>query len=70
MRKAVNFVFGAVFGGFIGGAAILLMAPGSGQETRAAIKERFLSLRAEVRTAIAEKRAELESELQTYKTGE
>ena len=68
MRKAVSFILGAIFGGIVGGAAILLLAPGSGKETRIAIQERFSSLRAELGNAIAEKRAILESELQEYKT--
>lgn len=68
MRKAVSFMLGAIFGGIVGGATILFLAPGSGKETQIAIRERFSSLRAELGNAIAEQRAALESELQEYKT--
>jgi len=67
MRKAVSFMLGAIIGGIMGSAAILLLAPGSGKETQTAIRERFASLRAELGSAIAEKRAVLESELQEFK---
>jgi gas vesicle protein len=68
MKKALSFMLGAIFGGIMGGATILLLAPGSGKETQTAIQERFNSLRTELKNAIAEKKAALESELQDYKT--
>lgn len=67
MRKAVSFLLGAILGGFMGGAIVLLLAPGSGKETQTAIRERISNLRVELENAIAEKRAALESELQEYK---
>jgi gas vesicle protein len=67
MRKAGSFLLGAIFGGILGSAAVLLLAPGSGKETQTAIRERFANLRIELERAIAEKRAALESELQEYK---
>ena len=68
MRKAMSFILGAIFGGIVGGATILLLAPGSGTETQTAIQEKFNNLRIELGNAIAEKRAALESELQEYRT--
>lgn len=67
MRKAGSFLLGAIFGGILGGAAVLLLAPGSGKETQTALREKFANLRVEFENAIADKRASLESELQTYK---
>jgi gas vesicle protein len=61
-------MLGANFGAIMGGATILLLAPGSGKETQTAIQERVNGLRTEFRNAIAEKKAALESELQDYKT--
>ena len=68
MRKTMSFMLGTLFGGIVGGATILLLAPGSGKETQTAIQKRFANLCAELGNAIAEKRAALESELQDYKT--
>lgn len=67
MGKAGSFLLGAILGGILGGATILLLAPGSGKETQSAIRERFTNLRIELKNAIAEKRLALESELQEYK---
>jgi gas vesicle protein len=68
MRKAASFLIGAILGGMMGGAAILLLAPGSGKDTQKAFREKLLNLRIEFGNAIAEKKAALESELQDYKT--
>jgi gas vesicle protein len=67
MRKFGSFILGAVFGGLLGSAVILLLAPGNGNETQNAIRERFTNLRIELGNAIAEKRSALEAELQAYK---
>jgi len=67
MRRAGSFLLGAIFGGILGGTAVLLLAPGSGKDTRTALRERFANLRVEFENAIAEKKAALESELQSYK---
>ncbi len=67
MRKAGSFLLGAILGGILGGATILLLAPGSGEETKSAIRDRFTNLRIELGNAIAEKRSALESELLEYK---
>jgi gas vesicle protein len=40
-----NFLIGFVVGGLIGAAAALLLAPQSGEETRALIKEKSIELR-------------------------
>jgi gas vesicle protein len=67
MRRLGSFFLGAIFGGILGGATVLLLAPGRGKDTQKAFREKFASLRVEFENAIAEKRAALESELQSYK---
>jgi gas vesicle protein len=68
MRKAISFLFGAILGGILGGASVLLLAPGSGQDTQKVVREKLMNLRIELSNAIAEKKAALELELQNYKT--
>lgn len=63
MNRAVNFLLGAVIGGFIGAAFAILLAPSSGEELRAGIRMRTDQVRAEVAQAAADRRAELESQL-------
>lgn len=67
MKKATNFILGAIFGGIIGGAVVILLAPSSGEETRLAFREKFVHLRKELVLAIQEKRAELQAELENLK---
>jgi gas vesicle protein len=67
MKRAVSFLIGAILGGLLGGASMILLAPGSGNDTQKMIRERLLNLKVELSNAIAEKKAALESELQEYK---
>ena len=67
MRKVIRFLSGAIMGGVLGGAAVLLLAPGSGSETRAALMQMVTALQEEMRAAMREKRAELEEELENLK---
>lgn len=63
----MKFLLGAICGGIIGGGAVLLLAPGSGDETLAALKEKLAALEFELKSAINQKRIELEAELENYK---
>ena len=67
MRKVGSFVLGAILGGLLGGASILLLAPGSGTDTQKVIRERLMNLKVELNKAMTEKRAALESELEEDK---
>ena len=67
MSKVIRFLSGAIMGGVLGSAGVLLLAPGSGSETRAAIMQRVSILREEMQAAMREKRAELEEELENLK---
>lgn len=63
MNRGINFLLGAVIGGFIGATIAILMAPASGEELRTNIRARTDQVRSEVAQAAAERRAELENQL-------
>lgn len=63
MQRLGSFLLGAVLGGLIGASVAILMAPSSGEELRAGMKERVYEIRSEVADAAAQRRAELESRL-------
>lgn len=66
MKKAVNFVFGAVLGGIIGATAALLYAPSSGKSLRSDIQHRAQNIQIEIKEAAQQKRQELEKQLSDY----
>jgi gas vesicle protein len=67
MKKISRFIFGAAIGGFIGSAIVLLLAPESGGDTRAAISSRFENFVKQIRTTVDERREELKKEFENYK---
>lgn len=67
MGKTSKFILGAIFGGILGAAAAILLAPGSGDETKTAIRERVNQLAKEFKIAMQERRQELEAELKEFK---
>ncbi|MDY7039511.1 MAG: YtxH domain-containing protein [Chloroflexota bacterium] len=62
MRKAFHFALGLFFGGLVGAAAALLLAPQSGEEIVRTARERIQGIVNEARLAAAERKAELESQ--------
>ena len=64
----MRFVMGAIMGGILGGAIVLLLAPGSGNETRTAIQQRLIEIKQQMRKAIDERQAFLEEELEKFKS--
>ena len=70
MRKAVNFLAGFFVGGLIGAAAGVLLAPTSGADLQERIRNRADELMEEGRKAAAARQAELETQLQAFKSGE
>jgi gas vesicle protein len=70
MRKFGNFLLGVLLGGLVGGGFGLLFAPASGEQTREDIQNRFKNLQEEINRAADEKRAELESQLRSLRSGE
>lgn len=70
MRKFFSFVTGALSGALVGVVAALLMTPASGDELRGGAQSRLDGFLDELRKASAQRRAELESQLEALKRGE
>ncbi len=67
MRRILGFLLGAVLGGLVGSTAALLLAPQSGAELRAQIRERLDAFGAEIRQAATARRIELQQRLDTLR---
>ena len=64
MRSIGRFLAGFVFGGLVGLGMTLIMTPHSGEENRTYVVKYVDHVKEEVQTAMLEKRAELEVELE------
>lgn len=64
MRKFSAFLTGVILGGLVGSVLALLLTPAPGKTLRQQMVEYFENLASEMRRAAAERRSELESELQ------
>lgn len=64
MRRFVALFAGLLIGALVGGILALLFAPSSGKNLQEKISDAVDRLAGEVRTAAAERRQELESELE------
>ena len=64
MRSLGRFLAGFVFGGLVGLGMTLILTPHSGEENRTYIVNYVDHVKEEVQTAMLEKRAELEVELE------
>lgn len=67
MKRFSRFVFGALIGAFIGSSIVILLAPESGEKTRAALSSRINNLSKQIGIAIAERKAEMLKEIENYK---
>ncbi len=63
MKRFFSFFSGALMGGLVGAVVAILLAPYAGDELRAQIRSRAISMQDDVRSAAQTKRAELESQL-------
>ncbi|MGB9641248.1 MAG: YtxH domain-containing protein [Anaerolineales bacterium] len=63
MRRFMNFFIGAIFGGVMGALLAIMLAPSSGEEIRLELRERVAKFQNELRQAAAQRRAELEEQL-------
>ncbi|HOA25792.1 MAG: YtxH domain-containing protein [Aggregatilineales bacterium] len=70
MNKVLSFLVGMIFGAMVGAAVALLFAPMSGEELRSTAQQRYEEKMNQVRTAMAEERKRLETELEALKHGE
>jgi gas vesicle protein len=67
MNKFFNFVAGATIGALVGATIGILVAPVSGEELQAQIKEQVEQIQLEVKTAASDRRSELEDQLSTLR---
>jgi gas vesicle protein len=67
MSKIFGFILGAMTGGLLGAAAVLLLTPYSGDEMRGQIDNRIRHMQKEISDAKNQKRAELEGQLQALR---
>ncbi|HXF85621.1 MAG TPA: YtxH domain-containing protein [Anaerolineales bacterium] len=64
MKRLFGFLIGLFVGGLVGSTIALLMAPESGEELRARLRERGQSFFNEIRHAADERRIELRHKLE------
>jgi gas vesicle protein len=69
MRKLLDFLLGLSAGALVGAAVAMLLAPESGETTRAEIQLRIDQVMEEGKRAATERRAELENQLDQLKKG-
>jgi len=69
MRKLFSFLLGFLLGALVGVAVALLLAPEAGEQTRQQVQVRMDQIIAEGKRAAAERRTELESQLEQLKKG-
>ena len=67
MRSVLNFLIGMLSGALFGAALAVLFAPISGDELRQQINMRVQGIQSEIEKAAAQRRAELESQLDTLR---
>ncbi len=70
MKPLLGFLSGLVWGGAIGFAAAILLAPSSGDDLRARLQEKWAQVKEEAEQASAARQAELENELARMQRGE
>ncbi len=68
MRRLFSFFAGAIMGGLVGATVAILLAPASGEDVRAQLRERSIRLQDEIRSAANDRRAELERELSALRS--
>jgi gas vesicle protein len=67
MKGFLNFMSGAALGSIVGAALAILLAPTSGDDLRSQMQERVQYIQAEMKSAAATRRTELEQQLATMR---
>jgi gas vesicle protein len=67
MRRFFSFLMGALTGALVGATVALLLAPSSGEELQTRARERFTTVKDEVRQAYEARVAQLETELESLR---
>lgn len=62
-KSGASFVLGAMIGGMIGAAVTLLMAPQSGPETQAQIRDKGIALREDLETRMDDRLGQVEGKI-------
>lgn len=68
MRKIFAFLIGVLLGGLVGSTIALLLAPASGEQLRAQLRQRTGQFVSEIRQAAETRRVELEQRLQELRS--
>jgi gas vesicle protein len=63
MRRIFSFFAGVIMGGLVGATVAILLAPASGEDVRAQIRDRSIRLQEDIKSAAITRREELEREL-------
>ncbi len=69
MRKLLSFLLGFLLGALVGVTIAMLLAPEAGEQTRQLMQTRMDQIIEEGKRAAAERRAELETQLEQLKKG-
>jgi len=67
MRRMFGFMIGIFVGALVGSTITLLLAPGSGEELRGAIRDRGAGFMSDVRSAADDRRIELRNRLESMR---
>jgi gas vesicle protein len=67
MGRFFSFLMGALTGALVGATVALLLAPSSGEELQTRARERFTTVKDEVRQAYEARVAQLETELESLR---
>lgn len=70
VRKVINFLAGFLLGGLTGAVAGLLLAPRQGSDLQRQVRARLDALIEEGQRAATARQAELEAQLEAFKSGE
>ena len=70
MSNTKSWMLGAILGGLLGSALVMLYTPAKGSELKSKLQEAVQKIRDEVRQAGEEKRAALEAQLDALRSGE
>jgi len=67
-KQAMSFVNGFLFGGLVGAAAALLLAPQSGEETRTQIREKSVELKEQAEATYVDVQHRVETSISELRT--
>jgi len=68
MQRTFSFLAGALTGALVGATLAVLFAPVPGKTLRQDLQDRFNELRDEMQNAAADRRSELEAQLQSLRS--